>query len=59
MGLGTHIKTGGIMNDPDARAAAGVQSNERIVAIVNVGQAAEVPAPKSREAAATLTRWVP
>jgi len=59
MGLGTHIKTGGIMNDPDARAAAGVQANERIVAIVNVGQPAETPAAKTREAAARLTRWVP
>lgn len=59
MGLGTHIKTGGIMSDPDARAAADVQPNERIVAIVNVGYPAEIPAPKSRQAAAALTRWVP
>jgi len=59
MGLGTHIKTGGIMSDPDARAAAGVQANERIVAVVNVGQPAEVPNAKSREPAAALTRWVP
>lgn len=59
MGLGTHIKTGGIMSDSDARAAAGVQPDERIVAIVNVGYPAEVPTPKNRHAAATLTRWVP
>jgi nitroreductase len=59
LGLGTHIKTGGVMSDPAARAAAGVQDDERIVAIVNVGTPADVPPPKSRAAAADLTRWVP
>lgn len=58
MGLGTHIKTGGIMNDPEARAAAGVQPNERIVAIVNIGYPAEIPSPKSRQAADHITRWM-
>src|SRR5688572_5416934 len=37
LGLGTHLKTGAVMSDPAARAAAGVKDNERIVAIVNVG----------------------
>ncbi|HEX3868239.1 MAG TPA: nitroreductase [Gemmatimonadaceae bacterium] len=59
LGLGTHIKTGAIMNDPAARAAAGVAENERIVAVVNVGEPAEVPPAKKRESAANLTRWVP
>lgn len=58
MGLGTHIKTGGVMSDPAARAAVGVAANERIVAIVNLGEPAELPPPKKREAATTLTRWV-
>lgn len=59
LGLGTHIKTGGVMDDPAARAAAGVAENERIVAIVNVGEPAEVPPPKARRRASTLTTWVP
>jgi nitroreductase len=59
MGLGTHIKTGGVMADPAARAAAGVREGERIVAIVNVGEPAEVPPEKKREAASAFTRWVP
>lgn len=59
LGLGTHIKTGGVMSDPAARAAAGVRDNERIVAIVNVGVPAEVPPPKKREPATTFTTWVP
>jgi nitroreductase len=59
LGLGTHIKTGGVMGDPAARAAAGVRDNERIVAIVNVGVPADVPPPKSREPASAFTTWVP
>ena len=57
LGLGTHIKTGGVMGDAAARAAAGVSDNERIVAIVNVGEPAETPPPKKREAAWALTTW--
>jgi nitroreductase len=59
VGLGTHIKTGGVMSDPAARAAAGVRDNERIVAVVNVGVPAETPPVKKRESATTFTTWVP
>ncbi len=59
LGLGTHIKTGGVMADPGARAAAGVRDNERIVAIVNVGVPAEIPPPKNRQPASAFTTWVP
>ena len=59
MGLGTHIKTGAIMDDPAARAAACARDGERIVAIVNVGTPADVPPAKPRESASVLTTWVP
>ncbi|MGH7654631.1 MAG: nitroreductase family protein [Gemmatimonadaceae bacterium] len=59
LGLGTHIKTGAVMNDPAARAAAGLPAEQRIVAIVNVGVPAEALPPKKREAAAAFTTWVP
>ena len=59
MGLGTSIKTGGIMSDPAARAAVGLPDNQRIVAIVNVGEPLEVPSPKPRTSASELTTWVP
>jgi nitroreductase len=59
LGLGTHLKTGGVMSDAAARAAAGVRDEERIVAIVNVGTPADVPPAKNREAASTFTTWVP
>jgi nitroreductase len=56
-GLGTHLKTGGVMNDPAARAAVGVREGERVVAIVNVGVPADVPPAKARRAAAEFTEW--
>lgn len=58
-GLGTHIKTGAVMDDPRARAAVGLPDGERIVATIEVGEPAEVPDPKPRTAAAELTTWVP
>jgi nitroreductase len=59
LGLGTHIKTGGVMSDPAARAATGVAENERIVAIVNVGAPLESPPVKARQPASRFTTWVP
>lgn len=59
LGLGTHIKTGAVMDDPAARAASGVGENERIIAIVNLGEPADVPPAKQREDAAVHTTWLP
>jgi nitroreductase len=59
MGLGTSIKTGAVMSDPAARAAAGVPDGQRIIAIVNVGEPADVPPPKPRASATELTTWLP
>jgi nitroreductase len=59
LGLGTHLKTGGVMGDATARAAVSVRDDERIVAIVNVGEPADVPPAKARHAASTVTTWVP
>jgi nitroreductase len=58
-GLGTHIKTGAVMSDPAARAAVGLPDDQRIVAIVNVGEPAEPVPAKKREPAAAFTTWVP
>jgi hypothetical protein len=46
------------MGDEAARTAAGVAENERIVAIVNVGEPAEVPGGPRKTPAAELTRWM-
>jgi len=58
LGLGTHIKTGAVMQDPAARAAAQVRDGERIVAVVNVGEPADEPQPKPRTPSPDCTTWV-
>jgi nitroreductase len=58
MGLGTSIKTGGIMGDPAARSAVGIPDGQRVIAIVNIGQPADVPPAKQKTAATNLTTWV-
>jgi nitroreductase len=59
MGLGTHIKTGAVLEDPAARAAVGVPDGERIVATIHLGVPAEQPPPRPRLEAAQVTIWVP
>jgi nitroreductase len=59
MGLGTHVKSGGVMDDPAARTAVGVGADERIVATVTLGEPAALPEPKPRHDAAEFTRWIP
>ena len=57
MGLGTQLKTGAVMDDPDARAAVGVSDGERIVALIQLGQPAAAPEAKPRRPAADVTTW--
>jgi nitroreductase len=59
LGLGTHIKTGAVMDDPQSRGAVGAPEGERIVATIEVGEPAETPEPKARRGAEELTTWVP
>ncbi len=58
IGLGSHIKTGGVMDDPAARMAAGVGDDERIVAVVSVGEPADVPPAKARKPVESCTSWL-
>jgi nitroreductase len=59
VGLGTHIKTGAVMDTASARAAVGVPESQRIVATINIGEPAEVPAPKPRSEGREHTVWLP
>ena len=59
LGLGTHLKTGAVMAAEAARAAVGVPADQRIVAVVNLGEPAELPAAKPRRPAPDHTVWVP
>lgn len=58
-GLGSHLKSGAVMDDPRTREALGVPDGERIVAIVHLGEPASVPEPKSRKGVEEVTRWLP
>ena len=57
-GLGTHIKTGAVMQDPGARAAVGVPDGQKIVAVVELGEPAAVPSPKNRAPASQHTTFL-
>ncbi len=59
LGLGTHIKTGGVMGDAASRAAVGVGDGERVVATVNVGEPADAAPAKTRAPAGAFTIWRP
>lgn len=58
MGLGTHIKTGAVMGEPVLREALGVGADERLAAVVFLGEPAEVPDRKPRKPAPEITRWL-
>lgn len=59
LGLGTHVKTGAVLEDARVREALQLPPDERLVAIVQVGIPAEQPTAKPRTGAAELTRWLP
>lgn len=58
-GLGTHLKSGAVMDDPAARTAVGVPEGQRIVATIFLGEPESAPDGKPRRAARELTTWVP
>jgi nitroreductase len=58
MGLGTKIHTGDILDDALFRSALGLDETDRLVAIVDVGEPADEPAPKKRAPASEKTRWL-
>jgi len=58
LGLGTFLKSGGVMQDPELLELSRVPDKYRIVALVSLGYPAEQAAPRRRKPAAELTRWV-
>jgi nitroreductase len=58
-GLGTHVKTGAVMDDPRTRAAVGLPEGERIIATIQLGEPAAVSEPKPRRPATEVTTWLP
>jgi nitroreductase len=58
LGLGTYLRTGGIMREPEVMKLAGVPDGYRIAGIVSLGYPSDVDPPRRRRPAAELTRWV-
>ena len=58
-GLGAHLKTGAVMDDPRTRSAIGVPDGERIVATIQLGEPAVIPEAKPRRPASEVTTWLP
>jgi nitroreductase len=58
-GIGTYMRTGGIMEHPDLKALVGVPERYRIVAIVSLGYLAGEPEPTlRRKPLSELTSWL-
>ncbi|MEA2724287.1 MAG: hypothetical protein QOH59_2058 [Gemmatimonadales bacterium] len=58
LGLGTFLKSGGVMQDPELLKLAEVPDKFRVVGLISLGYPAERDPPRRRKPAADLTRWV-
>ncbi len=57
-GLGTYVRTGGIMRDAAVRELAQAPSSHRIVAVVSLGHPGEPPQATRRADPAAKTVWL-
>lgn len=57
LGVGTYMRTGAILHDPDLRALLRLEDDRRILAIIYVGYPAEIP-EKRRTPVAERTVWL-
>jgi nitroreductase len=58
LGLGTYLKTGGVMQDRALGALVETPENFRVVGLISLGYPAEQEPPRRRKPAAELTRWI-
>jgi nitroreductase len=59
LGLGTYLKTGGVMRQPELAQLVGLAQGFRIVGVISLGYSAQPEAPRRRrQTAAELTKWV-
>lgn len=57
LGLGSHLRSGAVLDDPRLRELLGVPEGERIAALVQVGEPATVPDAKARKDVTEVTTW--
>jgi len=58
LGLGTYLKTGGVMREPLLAKLVGLEEGFRVVGVVSLGYPAEPESPRRRRPAGEVTRWV-
>lgn len=58
LGLGTYMRTGGIMGEPGLAELAQLPDGFRIVGVVSLGYPDQPDPPRRRRPARELTRWV-
>ena len=58
LGLGTYLKTGGVMQDPALAELVGLPPGYRVVGVVSVGYPADPETPRRRRPAGELTSWL-
>ena len=58
LGLGTYLRTGGVMRDPALLELAQVPEGFRIVAVISLGYPAEAEPPRRRKPPTEVTRWL-
>ncbi len=57
-GLGTYLRTGTLLNDPDLRDLLGAPEDHRIVGTIYLGYPEEKPKLRPRKPAAEKTHWL-
>lgn len=58
LGLGSFLRTGGVMKQPALLELAQIPENERVVAVVSLGYPSEKETPRRRKPWSELTRWI-
>ena len=58
LGLGTYLRTGGVMRDPALLQLADVPEGFRVVGILSLGYPAQAEAPRRRKPATEVTCWI-
>jgi nitroreductase len=58
LGLGTYLRTGGIMREPALAELVGLPDGFRVVGVLSLGYPAEQETPRRRKAVGEVTWWV-
>ena len=58
MGLGTYLRTGGMLREPALAELVGLPEGFRVVGVLSLCYPAEQAGPKRRRPAAEVTRWL-